>query len=160
MRPAILVEGVEPVHTFLEQHFTLQALLAYQRITCIASICFTTTSWLRYDQRFCATAAANKFTYWNHKHYDLWLKCFTQLTVSEPPISKCGIHAPTVTTITTTRKTVQPTVFVPLEPWVALADTRLSSLQHLRGLITPATHQKNPRCYPRCTSPPFLLPEF
>ena len=53
-------------------------LLAYQRIICDASLRFSPRCWLRYDQRFRATAAADKTLRWDCKHNDLWLECFTQ----------------------------------------------------------------------------------
>ena len=109
-RPAILDGGLERVHYSLVQQFPLraqallaervhyslvqqfplraQALLAYHRIICDASIRFPPSSWLRYDRRFRATAAANKSTRWDRKRNDLWLECFTQPTVSQPPSTK------------------------------------------------------------------------
>ena len=64
----------------LVQHFPAraQALLAYQRIICDASVRFAPRCWLRYDQRFRASATADKTIRWDRKHNDLWLECFTQ----------------------------------------------------------------------------------
>ena len=58
------------------------------------------------------------------------------------PTPKRGNHALTAATFTTTCKTAQPTLFVPLVPWVALVDASFPSFQPLRGTITPAMHQK------------------
>ena len=58
--------------------------------------------------------------------------------LANPPITKSGDHAPTQATFTTTRKTAQPTIFVPLEPCVVLVDTTHPSIQLLRGPITLA----------------------
>ena len=62
----------------LVQHFPAraQALLAYQHIICNASV--APRCWLRYDQRFRTSAAADKTIRWDRKHNDLLLECFTQ----------------------------------------------------------------------------------
>ena len=64
----------------LVQHFPAraQALLAYQRIICDASVRFAPHCWLRYDQRFRASAAADKTIRWDRENNDLWLEYFTQ----------------------------------------------------------------------------------
>ena len=54
------------------------ALLAYQSIICSASSRFPARMWLRYDQRFRASAAADSTIRWDLKHNELWLECFTQ----------------------------------------------------------------------------------
>ena len=77
--------------------------------------------------------------------------------LANPPATKRGDHAPTAATFTTTRKTAQPTLFVPLEPWVALADASLPSLQPLRGPIIPATRPEPPHSLPS-THPPSGSP--
>ena len=59
------------------------ALLAYQNIICSASTRFPPRCWLRYDQRFRASAAADKTLRWDHKLNDLWLECFTQPSPSQ-----------------------------------------------------------------------------
>ena len=66
-------------------HFPTRApaLLAYQAIICSASTRFPPNCWLRYDQRFRASAATDKSLRWDCKHNDLWLECFTQPTASQ-----------------------------------------------------------------------------
>ena len=90
----------------LVQHFPARAhaLLAYQRIICEASIRFTPRCWLRYDQRFRATAAADKTIRWDSKHNDLWLECFTQ------PVTQLGSHPP-VSTAPAEGKTRRPCTY-------------------------------------------------
>ena len=59
-------------------------LLAYQRIISDASARFLPRCWLRYDQRFRASAAADKSLRWDCKLNDLWLECFTQSHLQSP----------------------------------------------------------------------------
>ena len=59
-------------------------LLAYQRIISDASARFPPRCWLRYDQRFRASAAADKSLPWDCKLNDLWLECFTQSHLQSP----------------------------------------------------------------------------
>ena len=54
------------------------ALLAYQSIFCSASSRLSARMWLRYDQRFRASAAADSTIRWDLKRDELWLECFTQ----------------------------------------------------------------------------------
>ena len=70
----------------LVSHFPSRAssLLAYQSIICGASIHFPPRCWLRYDQRFRASAAADKTLRWDTKSNDLWLECFTQPSATQP----------------------------------------------------------------------------
>ena len=90
----------------LVQHFPARAhaLLAYQRIICEASIRFTPRCWLRYDQRFRATAAADKTIRWDSKHNDLWLECFAQ------PVTQLDSHPP-VSTAPAEGKTRRPCTY-------------------------------------------------
>ena len=58
------------------------ALLAFQSIICGASSHFPPRLWLRYDQRFRASAAADATLRWDHRNNELWLKCFTQASTA------------------------------------------------------------------------------
>ena len=79
----------------LVQHFPAraQALLAYQRIICDASVRFAPRCWLRYDQRFRASAAADKTIRWDRKHNDLWLE---MLHPAYRPAASTILHQPGV----------------------------------------------------------------
>ena len=58
------------------------ALLAYQAIICGASSRFAPRLWLRYDQRFRASAAADSTLRWDVRNNELWLECFTQASLA------------------------------------------------------------------------------
>ena len=58
------------------------ALLAYQAIICSTSSRFAPRLWLRYDQRFHGSTAADLMLCWDAWNNELWLECFTQASLA------------------------------------------------------------------------------
>ena len=73
------------------------SLLAYQAIICSASTRFPPRLWLRYDQRFRASVAADGTLRWDVRNNELWLECFTQSPLTsqtQPPSSSKSARRP------------------------------------------------------------------
>ena len=84
-------------------------LLAYQQIICNASSRYPASCWLRYDASFRACAAADRSTRWDHKHYDLWLECFTQ---NASPSTPSSVRTPTTNHLTDPAFTVGDCIII------------------------------------------------
>ena len=124
-------------------------LLAYQAIICKASTRFPPQLWLRYDQRFRASAAADRTMRWDHKNNELWLNA--SLTHRPPHSHTHPNHRPrlpvarahTAAAYTTTQTIAPRTLFVPLADEPALQEL-LNITHHPPLLLTPCSgHQSH-----------------